>query len=882
MSAWNGDCVRAALLASVASVAVATSDAAWAQTRAFDVPAQPAASGVAAFARQADVQILVSAADAAGRRTNAVRGTFTTPQALNLLLATTGLVAQPTGAQTYTVMRGPPAEPGLAVPVASTLDEVVVTGSHIRGVTDLPTPTFTLDADDIRRAGFSTLEGMLEQLPQNFAEVTPEGRFANEGGSRIRGQNNTQVTAIDLRGLGPQSTLTLVNGARPAGSIGGRVVDVSAIPLSVIDRVEIVTGGRSAVYGADAVAGVVNLITRREFEGFETQVYYGWGEKGGERAQASQTFGARFDRGGFVVAYDVSRDWRLNLADRGLLTLQNNPVIDVTVRSLNAQADAWRQSVYAAGRYELNDRVELYADGLFTFKKSKDSTVRYFLGAVDDSFGASTVPTEHYNLTAGLRTDLGRGWRLNLSGTGSRSDETLKSHDFVDAFGLFTILASSIRRDRSDMNTASAVMDGPLPTVMGVAPRLAAGLEVREEGFKASRDGASTTDADRTVRSAFAELLLPLAVDRPGLRRLEVSFAGRLDDYSDFGSTFNPQAGLVWSPAAGLTLRGAYSEAFRAPALIELTSDTAAFLELADNPSGGAPVPVLFVQGTTAGLLKPEEAKTWSIGFDYQPPFARWSKLSVSYFDIKYDGRIEQPTINNDRQLILQRADRFPGLITRQPTAAQADAFLAVNMANTVSNDTGRPWNPATQSILSVFPDLVLFDNRTVNIAVEKVRGVDVQWTADFATAMGDVNLGVNATYTIDHDRSLTDTSPGFSLLNEVGKPVDFRARASAGWTRGPYQLAVYVNHVDGYRNPFSSPPSKMSSWTTVDLSAGVDTSRFASGSPVGDLRIQVNVTNLFDEAPPVFPNSLLGLRYDSANANPIGRYMSVRLVKAW
>src|SRR6185369_562459 len=103
------------------------------------------------------------------------------------------------------------------------------------------------------------------------------------------------------------------------------------------------------------------------------------------------------------------------------------------------------------------------------------------------------------------------------------------------------------------------------------------------------------------------------------------------------------------------------------------------------------------------------------------------------------------------------------------------------------------------------------------NIAVETVRGVDLQWTADFQTAMGDLNLGANATWTLEHERSLTPSSPSFELLNEVGKPVDFRARATAGWRRGPYDATVFVNYVDSYRNPFSTPPSRMDAWTTVD-----------------------------------------------------------------
>src|SRR4051794_516868 len=119
MQHWSSTCLRGGLLASVAVAAAAVSGAAWAQTKTFDLPAQPAATGAAAFARQADVQVLISAADAQGRRTNAVRGAYSVPEAMNLLLAGTGLAAQVTGASTYTLF------PARAA--ATSVEEVIVT-----------------------------------------------------------------------------------------------------------------------------------------------------------------------------------------------------------------------------------------------------------------------------------------------------------------------------------------------------------------------------------------------------------------------------------------------------------------------------------------------------------------------------------------------------------------------------------------------------------------------------------------------------------------------------------------------------------------------------------------------------------------------------------
>jgi iron complex outermembrane receptor protein len=762
------------------------------------------------------------------------------------------------------------------------LSNLLVTGTRIRGA-DVSVPMTVLTREEIENTAFSTVEELFESLPQNFDEVTPDGRFANEGGSLLRGLNNNRVSAIDLRGLGAQSTLTLVNGTRRAGSIGGRVVDISAIPLSIVERVEVVTGGRSAVYGADAVAGVVNLVTRRNFDGTESQVYYGFApDGGGERLQLSQMIGVDEERGGFVAAYDFARAWPFDLADAGLLSLMPNPEIGLTQLSLDARTDNRRHSLYLSGRFDVTDRIELYADGLYTDNKFEDFALRLFEGATENSFTDTVDPSEHLSLAGGARANLGGDWALELSGGWSTAENTNRSTVFVD-LGFISVLSEGQADTDSALSSVSAVVDGPLPAIRGITAQAAFGVELREEEFESDMNGVPESNLDREVGSVFAELRVPLVEGaQPGLRRLELSLAGRYDDYSDFGGTFNPQAGIIWRPADELTLRAAFSTAFRAPALVELESSTDAFLELASDPAlGGASVPVLFLQGEHPDL-QPEEAETWSVGVDFEPEFASWAKLSLSYFQVEYDGRIEQPSINADRELVLARADRFPGLIVSTPSAAEAAAFLDADADGFIDNDTGVSFDPATDDILDVFPNLVLFDNRTSNIAVEEVRGIDFKIDGDFETEVGLLEFGVNLTHSFEHDRKVTATSPTFSLLDQVGKPVDTRVRAKAGWIRGVYGAFLYINYVDGYANPFSTPPSDVDSWTTADLTLRFSGSELTDRGFLDGLDATLGVNNLFDNGPPLFPNSLLGVLYDSTNASPFGRYLSLRLAKRW
>jgi outer membrane receptor protein involved in Fe transport len=514
--------------------------------------------------------------------------------------------------------------------------------------------------------------------------------------------------------------------------------------------------------------------------------------------------------------------------------------------------------------------------------KFEDFAWRFFEGATQNSFTDIVNPGEHLSLTAGARTSLANDWTLDVAGGLSTAENSHRSSIFVDLG--FASFSSDGRQDtKSTLPSLSAVVDGPLPTIGGITPRAAAGVEWRREELEVVSNGVGQSGLDRTLRSAFAELSLPLVTDgRPGLGNLELSLAGRYDDYSDFGGTFNPQVGVVWTPVEDLTLRGAFSKAFRAPALVELQSSVDAFLEPVPDPTrGGAEVPVLFVQGENPDL-RAEKAETWSIGMDYKPAFARWAEISLSYFHIDYEGRIEQPSINADRERVLDRAERFPGLIGRNPTPADAARFLEGDADSFIENDTGVPFDPATQDILEVFPDLVLFDNRTSNIAVESVRGLDLRIDGTFETETAAIEVGINLTHSLDHDRQITALSPAFSLMNEVGKPADTRLRAKGGWTRGPYGAFAYLNYVADYANPFSTPRSGIGSWTTLDLSLRFDGSQFADTGPINGLDATLSVRNLFDNEPPRFADSLLGVLYDTTNASPFGRYVSLRLTKGW
>jgi iron complex outermembrane receptor protein len=176
-----------------------------------------------------------------------------------------------------------------------TFEEIVVTGSRIkRRDLESPSPIATLDRAAIDASPQATLEDMLNQMPQ----VTPD---------MSRGMNNGSngQARINLRGMGTGRTLVMLNARRVAPSGVDSSVDINNIPQVLIERVELITGGASTVYGSDALAGVVNFITRDDYQGFSLETSYGVTERGdGEYGDINIAYGTDFASGrGNVVLY---------------------------------------------------------------------------------------------------------------------------------------------------------------------------------------------------------------------------------------------------------------------------------------------------------------------------------------------------------------------------------------------------------------------------------------------------------------------------------------------------------------------------------------------------------------------------------------------------
>lgn len=200
--------------------------------------------------------------------------------------------------------------------------DIVVTGTSIRGSAPVGSSVQVVGVEQIRSTGVSNTNDILKTIPQ----ITNLGAEEGRGGSVQSADSNiTQAKTINLRGLGTESTLVLFNGRRIVkGGTKATFYDVSVFPTSSIGRIEVIADGASAVYGADAVGGVVNIITKRGRDGSETSFRYG-GADGFDEKKFSQTLGFDWHSGDVFMAYEHYQRGGLLGSERAEVTQDLRP-----------------------------------------------------------------------------------------------------------------------------------------------------------------------------------------------------------------------------------------------------------------------------------------------------------------------------------------------------------------------------------------------------------------------------------------------------------------------------------------------------------------------------------------------------------------------------
>jgi iron complex outermembrane recepter protein len=395
----------------------------------YNIPSGDASRTLQIYLQQTHIEMLYLTEDVRGRRTNAVSGNLEASEALERMLGGTDLEFEFTPDFTFATVNSlqarevGSAEPQRADAAKSTIlmvsrdqtaplrhlfgdlsiDEVVVTGSLIHGVLDMTSPLEFVTKRDMGKTAYATVQDALQALPVNMGSTLNEA-FGGVG-------NYARGVAANLRGLGAGATLVLIDGRRqPYSGLQADFVDLSTIPWSAVEHIEVLPDGASALYGSDAIAGVVNVIMRRNVSGAETQARYGMAEGGADQELFSQLFGTSWDSGNAVIAYQYAertelptsaREYAANEDQRPLggtdhRSISSNPgnildpatflpiyaipsgqngtslsVADLMPGAANLEnrnsgvtllPERKTHSVYLSARQELSDRFELFAD----------------------------------------------------------------------------------------------------------------------------------------------------------------------------------------------------------------------------------------------------------------------------------------------------------------------------------------------------------------------------------------------------------------------------------------------------------------------------------------------------------------------------------------
>lgn len=551
---------------------------------------------------------------------------------------------------------------------SSSVSEVIVTGTRVTGLkaSDSPAPVQVIGADAFKRVG-------QPDLIQGLAQIVPS--FTAEA---LGGDTANLTLSARLRGLSPNDTLVLVNGKRrhPTGNLhvlggpyqGAATADLSLIPTDAIDHVEVLQDGAAAQYGTDAIAGVVNIILKKNREGGALSATAGQYYKGdGDSGAVSLNFGAPLGKDGFINVTAETRfhgfsrrggtDARISTVS-GTLLNNGTGVTTATpgypnLNNIVGDAQSTVDNIFYNAGYDLGGGVEAYSTGSYGYRKAS----AYENYRIPNRVVASPV--------LGVRSSIGTPGALVFAPNGFNPREGLVETDYAFTFGVMGDtngwhwdLSSTYGRDKDDISTLNSANrslfidthttptnfhDGAFTATqwtnnldvsrgvdLGWATPLsvAFGIEQRNESYEITAGDAASTykeggqsypgflksDAGKHKRNNYAGY-----IDLAGspVEALKLDAAVRFEHFNDFGdSTVGKLTGRYdFSPM--FAIRGTVANGFRAPTLSEEfysatnVSPTAAVVQLPPNSAAAA-----FLGFTN---LKPEKSTNYSIGFVAHP-----------------------------------------------------------------------------------------------------------------------------------------------------------------------------------------------------------------------------------------------------------------------
>lgn len=841
--------LAAALATSTCIVALATPAAA--QTREYNIPAGSLKSALDAYVRQSGRQVVYRADQVRSARSPGTRGQQSPEAALAAILAGSGFTTRADGNLVAIVRTGngsasAQSGSGEATAGSAAADdesaEIIVTGSRVRGAAPA-SPVSVIARDDIDRSGASSVAEVLQTLPQNFGGSLNVTNFGASGSQAI--SNPGGAASASLRGLGADATLILFDGHRIAKTGFTNASDASAIPLIAVERVEVLTDGASAVYGSDAIGGVINFVLKKRFDGATLSATAGLPTRGhGIDHQLGGAIGQDWGNGSALVSYQYADQQNLDARNREFSQTATSPTDLVPNLQSHSAALFIRQDVGAG--------VSLFADGFYNHRRVNQNLGNFRNENTDESYAA----------VIGGSISLSGDWTANFEISRAEDNTTQNSYNLPGSPGD----TPSITLYKNVQSSGEVYAGGSLFALPAGDVKMAAGAGYRHErssNFTPSNT-SSVSGGSRNIAYLYGELIVPILESGGPLPLLEGSLAGRFEHYSDVGETVNPKLGLIFRPVSGLSLKGSWGTSFRAPPLTSLFAPRSEFLFRLSDPTSPTGSTVSLITGGGNPNLNPEKSESWTLGAEFAPPTVPGLRLSATYFSYDFKGKILNPVTNLNLALV---DSLYAPYVTRNPSLSEVNAVVA--SATTFRNFT---FPPATLADVRA----IVF-NDSANVSRWKASGIDIAASYAWDAANGRFEIDGSATRLINRQQLI----PGSAFARVSGtvfNPPTWKARVGVSYDNGPWGVSVFGN----YRSSLLNGVDRIGSNTTFDGQLRYTVAE--NSGPLGKFTFAFSVINMFDRDPPRIPDTtgFYAVGYDSANDVPLGRVIRLRVTKTF
>ena len=829
----------------------------------FDVPAGLAPSTLKILAHQAkDAQFMFDSQMLSNVRTRKVAGIMGLDDALAIALDGTDVGYKVMDGKTITIRHLTPKEIAAKTPAAkdkqesadapahASLEQIVVKGSLVTDLSPL-VPIVTVTGPQLRAEGYHQLGEYFRHLTQNFAGISP-GSSPIVGNARGAGDNQTFAQTVDWLGLGAGTTLVLLNDHRLPNSVIGQSADISAIPLSAIDHIDIMTGGASATYGTDAVGGVINIVTISDYSGIEvTAGYGGTSEDKLVGPGGSVTAGGSWSGGNGVMTFDYERDDALYASQRRYTSSAPEPTSLLPAMRIYSGVASVRQALCDGSLL----RAEVFASRrTFDAEDALSGPITDLDGQVDQW---DAVMRLDYRLSS---------WSLNLTAQWAMERDRVA-----------TAYPPSRPIQDSYLNQAPSI-ESLIKRVLGADfARIALGAAFRQEQVAWRSSYAPELSNWRSITSVFGEIWLPYLNKGGWLpfgRELSADFSGRYDGYSPFGKSWDPRVALRWQVRDSLAWHASFSRSFKSPSLFEVYSPEFASVVQATNPdSPGSTVNTLLIDGGNRRLT-PERSRSVELGLTYEPRMISGLKIDVSGNDLTYTHRIDQLSQDGFAATqVIADAPILGQLVTLNATHSQVQQAL-----NTPGLVELPPVDASTVAAIAN----VGFSN----VGSIHVRALDATIHYSHDVAADAVTAELVGSYFAKYVVRITPRSAQTSFVGTAYRPPRGRARLDLTWPHGDWSANVRVNYTGGYHNgndPACPGPRgcPVSAWSTFDGTVTYSSPADHS-SPWYGIQVTFSISNAFNRAPPYLYGGAHEPNYDPANASPAGQRMAIIVTKRW